>query len=481
MLSESVRLINDAAKTGKGMDVIIVSTDTLYQEELCQRHLEGLLGDLIKPTAKVVAVHEDWPGGAGNGLGTLYAYQKAQKKLKERYGIDLKEVQLKGASVAIYHTAGQGKRLSPLTGSEHNNKSSVKLPSFVGKHKSFMTLLDGVLKQTAFLAQNRKGRLSVFWGDQIFISSTPMHTPPNHHVEMFVQSAKWPDQQEWERSRWSQYGVVFFNENNDALLFEKPTFPFLEKLKKGKKLYKNTSKSLGCFSLSTPLTFALLDLFQEELAQKKGKYDTDPTFWMATTLPLETYLESLPNSSSELHQRMQTFAKAFCNAFSESPFLGATDIGAHSVWSDYGTVDQYFYNLLKLTETTPEGDAMRTFFGLKLDLANQSILLNSNISSSRFHRSIVMGTTCDRFEGNACVMINSQIRSGTGQKTLLYNVHEKELLDLKEGFLRADAFIEDRHVKLSTVLGRDGKKDWSQRLPGNALSYEEVYQLNTGS
>ena len=29
----------------------------------------------------IVAVHEDWPGGAGNGLGTLYAFQKAVAKV----------------------------------------------------------------------------------------------------------------------------------------------------------------------------------------------------------------------------------------------------------------------------------------------------------------------------------------------------------------------------------------------------------------
>ena len=460
------------------MDVIIVSTDNAYQEELCQRHLEGLLGDLIKPTAKVVAVHEDWPGGAGNGLGTLYAYQKAQRKLKERYGIDLKDLQLKGASVAIYHTAGQGKRLSPLTGSEHNNKSAVKLPAYVGKHKNFMTLLDAVLKQTAFLGQSRKGRLSVFWGDQIFIPSKLINTPPKHHAEIFVQRAKWPDSQEWEKKQWSQYGVVFFDEENNALLFEKPSFPLMEKLRREGKLFKHTSKSLGCFSISAPLTFALLELFKEELSQKKGKYDTDPTFWMATTLPLEIYQESLSGSSFELHNRMQSFAKGFCQEFNDVPFLGVTDIGSQSIWWDYGTVDQYFYNQLKLIETTPEGEAMRSFFGVKLDPKTQSIILNSNISSSHFHRSIVVGSSCERFEGEGCVLINSQIRSGKGQNALLYNVHEKDPLELSEGFLRADAFIEERHIQLNTILGRDGKKDWSERLPRNALSYEEVYQLN---
>lgn len=38
--------------------------------------------------ATVLAVYEDWAGGAGNALGTLYAYQKATVLAKSK-GYDL--------------------------------------------------------------------------------------------------------------------------------------------------------------------------------------------------------------------------------------------------------------------------------------------------------------------------------------------------------------------------------------------------------
>lgn len=38
--------------------------------------------------ATVLAVYEDWAGGAGNALGTLYAYQKATALAKSK-GYDL--------------------------------------------------------------------------------------------------------------------------------------------------------------------------------------------------------------------------------------------------------------------------------------------------------------------------------------------------------------------------------------------------------
>lgn len=76
----------------------------------------------------VLAVSEDWSSsaGAGNGLGTLYAYQKACRVAKTKYNIDL-DVELMAAkiSAALYHTAGKGTRLAPLPASENNNKPGV--------------------------------------------------------------------------------------------------------------------------------------------------------------------------------------------------------------------------------------------------------------------------------------------------------------------------------------------------------------------
>ena len=75
----------------------------------------------------MLAVSEDWaPGGAGNGLGTLYAYRKACRAAEEKYGLDLVDLLGKGeVSAALYHTAGKGTRLAPLPASENNNKPGV--------------------------------------------------------------------------------------------------------------------------------------------------------------------------------------------------------------------------------------------------------------------------------------------------------------------------------------------------------------------
>ena len=94
-------------------DVIIVCTGNASQEKYWQERLEKGLGVFFPKSSIVLAVHEDWVGGAGNGLGTLYAYKKACLAANAR-DIDLPKMLKDGASVALYHTAGKGTRLAPL-------------------------------------------------------------------------------------------------------------------------------------------------------------------------------------------------------------------------------------------------------------------------------------------------------------------------------------------------------------------------------
>jgi len=84
-----------------GYDVIIVSCNNAKQAEYVHpethstypptpsprsphpshsywtNRLRSGAGQVAPAAAHVFAVHEDWEGGAGNALGTLYAYQKA--------------------------------------------------------------------------------------------------------------------------------------------------------------------------------------------------------------------------------------------------------------------------------------------------------------------------------------------------------------------------------------------------------------------
>ena len=104
-------------------DVTIICTTDDHQADFWMKRLsEG-----ICKSAMVLAVSEDWgKGGAGNGLGTLYAFEKACLVAKDKFDIDLRQMlKEKKVSAALFHTAGKGTRLAPLPASENNNKPGV--------------------------------------------------------------------------------------------------------------------------------------------------------------------------------------------------------------------------------------------------------------------------------------------------------------------------------------------------------------------
>ena len=181
MLQENIARMH----TLQGMDILIISTSNQNHEEFWQTRLDKWKGIGIKKDSLVICVTEDWQGGAGNGLGTLYAFKLAKTKAQKLHGIDIESKLKNGASLAIYHTAGQGKRLAPLTLSEKNNKSAVRLPGLwdpSANSTELITILEAVIKQTSIFAESSKGRLSVFWGDQIFIPSNELGSQPNAHI-----------------------------------------------------------------------------------------------------------------------------------------------------------------------------------------------------------------------------------------------------------------------------------------------------------
>ena len=148
--SVNVGLMCDEKKV-VGFDVVIVCTSNQSAEDYWQNRLEKSEG-VIPKTSVVCAVHEDWDGGAGNALGTLYAFQKAMKKYK---GDLMGEMRSGKISVGLYHTAGKGTRLAPLPGSECNNKPGVKLPVWsLWTGNVPITILESVIRQTSCTPQS---------------------------------------------------------------------------------------------------------------------------------------------------------------------------------------------------------------------------------------------------------------------------------------------------------------------------------------
>lgn len=114
-------------------DVTIICTTDDHQADFWMTKLGAGLSKEGEKFPMVIAVSEDWaPSGAGNGLGTLYAWQKAVKLAKTKFDADLEALLMDNAiSAALFHTAGKGTRMAPLPASENNNKPGVvRIESF---------------------------------------------------------------------------------------------------------------------------------------------------------------------------------------------------------------------------------------------------------------------------------------------------------------------------------------------------------------
>ena len=135
-------------------------------------------------------------------LGTLYAYQNAATLAKEKYNMDLyTELSNNKISVGLFHTAGKGTRLAPLPGAENNNKPGVKLPATItlaNNQRAPITILEAVIKQTGCYAKSRVGRLSVFWGDQVFIPTAPVEYKITHHIDILCSLGPMLSESDWK-------------------------------------------------------------------------------------------------------------------------------------------------------------------------------------------------------------------------------------------------------------------------------------------
>mmetsp|Transcript_50359 Transcript_50359/g.129708 ORF Transcript_50359/g.129708 Transcript_50359/m.129708 type:complete len:535 (-) Transcript_50359:386-1990(-) len=490
-----------------GYDIVIVCTSNESQEEYWQSRLEHGKGQIIPKNAAIVAVHEDWEGGAGNGLGTLYAFEKAAKKHQELTGKDIIEEMETGASVALFHTAGKGTRLAPLPGSENNNKPGVKLPAslIVKGVSSPLTILEAVIKQTGIYAPSRKGRLSVYWGDQVFVPSTSPTYTPSHHADILCSLGPMPSAEDWEKKSLDKYGLIFENAEKNCAQLEKVSHGTAVRMLAQWGKAERVGTSLGSFSVSVDLVRAFLSEFKAELNAKKGKLDTDPHFWMPMTLSEPSYCELMETKGvaqdvSKAHwERMQVFLKKFEGEQKvKMPLFGAVDIGTDLYWWDYGRLSVYYDNNMMITQEGEEANAMRTFLNVKrgeqanmgrAQVDGSSICLDSDVSSGRAVSSILNNVHVGELDVENSILINVTAKKLKARNAILYNVVEEgeDGIDIEVGGVMADVtlpLVEDNEkndgkvIRLLSNLDICGGKKWSERLADNDHSFEDVHAIN---
>ena len=494
---EEGKMLAEIAKmTGpEGFDFVIVCCSNQAAEDYWQGRLEATVKEVTGAAATVLCVHEDWNGGAGNGLGTLYAFQKAAAKATTT-GVDLAAAMKDGAAVALYHTAGKGTRLAPLPGAENNNKPGVKLPALltVNGELAPITVLECVMRQTSSYAPARKGRCSVFWGDQIFVPSVGI-SPSSFPADILAALRPMPTKAEWEAEELHQYGLIAVTPAGSATQLEKVTYDTAMQYLPSD--VERVGTSLGSFSLKADLMEALLKEFAPELAAKNEAYDSDPHFWMPLTLKQADYVAVMvkkgdtEGQAKKHFQRMANFRKKFDP--SGGPILACVDVGTNAYWWDYGRLGLYFDNNFLLATETASAHALRVFLGLyphrqqesklgtKMEVDDGSVLLKCQIADGKIGKGCVLvNVSAPSVDVEDCILVNvTSPVPITGKGGLLYNVVHEGEEPLTCDKVRADVFMPgDVHHIINSSQETDGGKAWKITLDGNPLSFEGVYKAN---
>lgn len=500
--AKAIELINSAPM----YHVVIVCTSddhqAIYWEDRLSTGLCAAKRDGASLYPMVLAVSEDWDGGAGNGLGTLYAFQKAASKAKVKHGVDLQSLlRSDTVSAALYHTAGKGTRLAPLPGSENNNKPGVRLPATLSVNGELkpMTILEAVIKQTSGYSPSRRGRLSVFWGDQVFIPSAETLYTPRHHVDIMCVLGEMVDEETWKEKGLEKYGVIAVNADGDAAQVEKVDHPTAVRMLASLGNVKRVGPSLGSFSVSSAMLAALSEEFGEELKEKKGKFDTDPHFWMPMTLKKDDYTALMqgkgvdPAVSSAHYNRMEAFKGGFLAANPELRLFGDVDVGGEACWWDYGLLKLYLANNLKLIEDTHESNLLRTFLGVTSRQMNSSVgsaasvcassvVLSSNVLSGVVTGSVLSNVRCDSVTCDGALLVNvSAKKVVAGKGCILYNLADtsEEGIVVPDGGVRVG--IVDVDGGMDVIRSRidiDGGKAWHDVVEGNDKSFDAIHIAN---
>lgn len=363
-----------------------------------------------------------------------------------------------------------------------------------------ITVLEAVVQQTGIYAPSRKGRLSVFWGDQVFLPSVEFKYTPTHHVDIMctLLGDSAPTAEEWAAQGLEKYGVIAVLKGEDGSTPEAAQVDKVDHATATKMLGQlgtigQVGPSLGSFSVSAAILAALVEEYSAELSEKTAKLDTDPHFWMPLTLSRDDYIylmkqKGIDAAESEVHyDRM----KAFNEKFERGSFglFGAVNVGKDACWWDYGMLKLYSKNtLLILEDSNPESLLFRKFLSLEHgpvsaagDLTMEhAYAFSSKLASGTVKDSLVCHTSAKEITADGAIIVNCAAPKITaGKGCILYNLISEEPITAEDGQVMVAVTEESGNsFVLKSRIDIDGGKAWSKVVEDNELSFEQVHKNN---
>ena len=505
----NVEAMLKAPSMGVGPDMVIVVSSSDAGADFWQKRLTGQdgvhgSGTIVKTSAVVLSVSEsNWHGSAGNGLGTINAFYMAGK-MALRLGLigpgkdDLDDILnlftafSRHKSVFMFHTAGKGTRLSPLTAAEHNSKSRIKLPGIVEtkKGRETITVLELVIRAAAIYAPTREGRVSVFWGDQVLLNEFDVSSDGRYHIEIFAQPVPLDESIK-------SYGIIIPGKDGDCLVREK--LPVSRVREMFPELSDRVYRSVGSFSLSLDLFERLVVSEKQALISREGALNTDNDWWQALTSTIEEYaaLSLEKGIPAVIAGERWRKTRKVCDEFisggkhgqGSERMVGFKDTGENSLWMDYGRNSCLFENILLLTGTSSAALQARTFFGLEVEsgkgltntgaAAENSVIVNSRLGAGNVKNCVIVSSDIEEVNAVDSVIIGSDIIKLNSVGALCYNV-VSSLEDLKKGDILVNVFHPEKGaIEMRTDISRNGQADWEDgtKIGENIFSYPELSEV----
>ena len=382
-----------------------------------------------------------------------------------------------------------------------------------------ISVLEAVIRQTGVYASTRQGRLSVFWGDQVFLPTASFTQTPTHHADILctLLGETAPTAEEWSEQGLEKYGVIAVVESVsvtanstkplEAAQVEKVSHETATQMLGQLGNIRQVGPSLGSFSVSSPFLQALCTEYDKELTEKTAKLDTDPHFWMPLTLPESSYISLMKQKgtdeaeSKEHYRRMSIMKASFMeNTMSKDNMglFGAVDVGKGACWWDYGLMKLYSANtLLLLEKDTPQSDLLRQFLGLEINgtrvlssnvgtaatVDDLAYLFSSKVGAGSIKESLLANVAAASVDADGAIIVNCASSKSivAGKGAILYNVIDEsgEGIVAEAGQVIVGVTDESgASFLLKSRIDIDGGKVWKECLEMNTSSFEDVHKNN---
>ena len=177
--------------------------------------------------------------------------------------------------------------------------------------------------------------------------------------------------------------------------------------------------------------------------------------------------------------------------------FGPVDVGKGVYWWDYGQLKLYQRSTLLMAEASEEASLIRSFFGIPeagrvlysevgsaCTVDQHSTASSCVLGSGSVKNSVLSNINCQFIEAEGCVLINvTAKRISAKPGCIIYNVidsSEEGLIVENEDVLAGVSSPDGSQLVMRSNMSIDGGKAWETRVAGNPLSFEEVYNSNTG-